>query len=158
ISGALAFRETCRAAHEALPAIEEVPMKRGLILAALALASVVLYVGCSDPANKPTSQAPPKAPDTKSQASPGEHAHKPGGHGGIIAEIGRDKAHAEAVFAKEGTIKIFTLGSDETRVLEVERQTLEAYARIEGGDEDVEVNFHPIFQRGDTAGKASAFA
>src|SRR5262249_4894582 len=38
-----------------------------------------------------------------------------------------------------------------------ERQTLEGYARAEDSNEDVEVNFEPVFRRGDSPGKTSEF-
>ena len=74
-----------------------------------------------------------------------------------FVEIGRDNYHAEAIFAREGRVKIFTLGKDETRIQPVEAQTLEAYARLDGGTEDVAVELFPQPQKTDPAGKVSLF-
>jgi YHS domain-containing protein len=131
-------------------------MVRTIGLITLALASLLLYSGCGDQASKagPQGSDSAKPPVT---TKPTEHAHKPGGHGGLIAEIGGDDYHAEAVFAKEGVVKIYPLGRDETRVQEVELQKLEAYAQPEGAADSTPVDLHPVRQRGDAAGKTSMF-
>lgn len=87
----------------------------------------------------------------------GEHGHKPGEHGGLIVEIGRDNYHAEAVFEKGGTLRIHTLGKDEGKIQEVETQTLTAYARPAEGGESVSFQLEPERQPGDADGKTSAF-
>jgi YHS domain-containing protein len=126
-------------------------------LVALALVAVV---GCGDgqkaapQAAAPERQAGAKAPDAPKD---GEHAHKPGGHGGNIVEIGRDNYHAEAVFEKGGTVRLYLLGNDESKVQEAEAQTLTAYAKAEGDGEATEVAFRPAPQPGDGAGKTSQF-
>lgn len=129
----------------------------GLVL--LGLVSMVLVAGCGSRSGAPAGQAGSKATAVIDQAGKtSKHAHdQPGGHGGLIAEIGRDNYHAEAVFDKEGRVKIYTLGRDETRVLEVEEQTLEAYAQPEGGMEGTPVNLNPARQPGDSKGKTSLF-
>jgi hypothetical protein len=135
-------------------------MKRALGLIVLALASLILYVGCSGSSGQQDQQADKTSKATKDQSpaeAKGDHEHKPGSRGGRIVAIGRDNYHAEAVFAKDGIVKIYTLGRDESRVLEVELQTLEAYARAEGANEDLEVDLHPLRQRGDSPGKTSVF-
>ena len=126
----------------------------------LAAASVALYVGCSS--------SPPDSPSAAGTSQPqkatepgagkdGEHAHKPGGHGGIIVEIGRDNYHAEAVFEKGGTLKVYLLGKDEARVQEVESQVLTGYAKPDGGAEATPFTLRPVPQPGDTDGKTSQF-
>ncbi|OAI55146.1 hypothetical protein AYO44_00075 [Planctomycetaceae bacterium SCGC AG-212-F19] len=133
-------------------------MVRKATRGALALAGVVLVMaGCSEMHTPPPRQQP--AASATPQAAPPTtgHGHKEGSHGGLIAEIGRDNYHAEAIFAKEGVVKIYTLGKDETRIQPVEEQTLEAYARAEGSMEDVQVDLHPIRQKMDPADKVSLF-
>ena len=138
--------------------MEKMKMIRTLTLAA-ALTGLLLVAGCSEIHTPPPRQAAaadkPDAP-AKPQAAT-EHGHKAGAHGGLIAEIGRDNYHAEAIFAKEGIVKLFTLGKDESRVLHVETQTLEAYARVEGDMEDVQVDFAPLRQKMDPAGQVALF-
>jgi len=123
----------------------------GLVGLALVLA------GCSEMHKPPPRHDP--ATDNKPPATSGSapHGHKAGGHGGSIVEIGRDNYHAEAIFAKEGVVKIYTLGKDEARVQHVEEQTLEAYARAEGSMEDVQVDLHPLRQKLDPPDKVALF-
>jgi hypothetical protein len=126
--------------------------------AALAMIGLVLYAGCSD-SGKPGPQADntPKASQPKADQGKSEHEHKPGAHGGLIATIGREKYHAEAIFGKEGIVKLFTLQKDAETVQHVDTQVLEGYARAEGSMEDLQVELHPVRQRIDPAGKASLF-
>jgi hypothetical protein len=127
---------------------------------AVAAASAALYVGCNNsPTDAPQAagKAPPqeaKAPDAKKD---GEHGHKPGTHGGIIIEIGRDNYHAEAVFEKGGTLRLYMLGKDEAKVQEVESQTLTAYVKPDGGTEAAPFSLQPVPQPGDAEGKTSQF-
>jgi hypothetical protein len=126
----------------------------------LAAASVALYVGCSrPPTNAPSAGGTSQPQEAKQPAAGngGEHAHKPGGHGGNIVEIGRDNYHAEAVFEKGGTLKLYLLGKDEAKVQEVESQVLTGYAKVEGGTEAIPFTLRPVPQAGDTAGKTSQF-
>jgi hypothetical protein len=122
--------------------------------AALALVPLAfLYVaGCGNPSIETTTEVKPPAPPPA-----GEHAHKPGAHGGIIVEVGRDNYHAEAVFEQGGVVRLFTLGKDEAKVQEVESQTLTAYAKPEGGAESASFLLKPEPQEGDAAGKTSQF-
>src|SRR5579884_2976021 len=99
-------------------------------LLVLAAVSVAIFVGCNDSQTEvpPAGGSnPPAQVKASVGAKEGEHGHKPGGHGGIIVEIGRDSYHAEAVFEKGGTLRLYTLGKDESRIQEVEEQTLTAY-------------------------------
>jgi len=86
-----------------------------------------------------------------------DHAHKPGNHGGLLVSIGTDNYHAEAVFEKVGTLKIFLLGKDESRIQEVEEQKLTAFARPSENTEASEFTLLPKPQPGDTPGKTSVF-
>src|SRR5579884_958665 len=131
---------------------------------ALAAASAAILAGCSEskkdaPASV-NSDTAPSIPITAKKAgseTEGEHAHKPGGHGGIIVEIGRDNYHAEAVFEKGGVLRLYTLGKDEAKIQEVESQTLTGYVKPEGGTEATSFEFRPVPQPGDAEGKTSQF-
>ncbi len=129
----------------------------GLGLAVLAL---VVVAGCNyDQERPPQAAATEKSAEVRPAAAEaaGEHAHMPGTHGGTIVEIGRDNYHAEAVFEKGGTVRVYTLGKDEARVEEVESQVLTAYAKPEGAAEAVEFALRPVPRTGDSEGKTSQF-
>jgi hypothetical protein len=125
-----------------------------LPLAALALIAVV---GCQD-----AKESSPQTKNEKQEVKPpspgkdGEHGHKAGGHGGNIVEIGRDNYHAEAVFEKDGVVRLYLLGKDEARVQEVESQTLRAYARPPEGV-SAPFELRPAPSRDDGKGKTSRF-
>ncbi len=124
-------------------------------LAALALVAVA---GCQQ-----ATDAPPPADNDKQEvkapgpAKEGEHGHKPGQHGGNIVEIGRDNYHAEVVFEKDGIVRLYMLGKDEAKVLEVEGQTLKAYAKPDGGSESAPFDVKPAPTKEDAPGKTSQF-
>src|SRR5690242_2796375 len=80
-----------------------------------------------------------KAAVSNSGVGADEHAHKPGQHGGIIVAIGANSYHVEAVFEKGRTLRLLTLGADESKVQDVDTQTLTAYAKPLGGSEAVAV-------------------
>ena len=138
---------------------------------ALALASIAFYVGCdSTPSVAPVESVAPvddAGPDhataaaSGTEAEPGaaeeEHGHIPGAHGGIIVPIGRDSYHAEAVFEQGGVLRLFMLGSDESRVQEVETQSLTAYVKPVDGGDSVSVSLEPKPQEGDSQEKTSQF-
>src|SRR5688572_24344079 len=99
------------------------------VLVAVVGFALLISSGCRD-------DAPPPAPvSAAAKPSADDHAHKPGQFGGTIVPIGSDSYHAEAVFEKGGTVRLYTLGKDEAKVLEVEAQTLSAFAKPEGGAE-----------------------
>ena len=52
-----------------------------------------------------------------------EHGHAPGQHGGIMVSLGRDSYHIEAVIDSSGAIRLYTLGKDESRVIDVDATT-----------------------------------
>jgi hypothetical protein len=129
-------------------------MLRIIRFACLAGFVAALVVGCAEQVReKPQPVAPAAAPPAKAD----EHAHKPGSHGGIIVEIGRDNYHAEAVFEKGGLVRLFTLGQDEARVLAVESQELKAYAKTDGGTEAQEFILRSEPQPDDGPGTTSVF-
>jgi YHS domain-containing protein len=126
----------------------------------LAAAGVALFAGCDNspkPAPELTTPDPGRGVKTPDSQPDVEHAHKSGGHGGNIVAIGRDNYHAEAVFEKGGTLKLYTLGQDEAKVQEVESQVLTAYAKLEGGTESASFILRPVPQPGDGEGKTSLF-
>ena len=127
-------------------------------VALIAVAASAVIVGCNSAEipGEPDTAPPPSA--QKEAAHGGEdHGHKPGTHGGIIVSLGRDSYHAEAVFEKGRTIRLYMLGKEETRVQEVPVQDLTAFVTAEGSTDAVRVKFQPEPQPGDTAGKTSLF-
>lgn len=138
-------------------------MTRSLLLAAtVGLAAVVgvLVSGCgpTNPVAGPTDQGH-GGEEKKGGGAGGEeaHGHKPGAHGGILMSLGRDSYHAEAVFEKNGTIRLYMLGKDEARLQEVDVQDLTAYLTSEGATEADKMTFRPEPQTGDAKGKTSLF-
>jgi hypothetical protein len=139
-------------------------MLRTLSAVSLGLAALglIALTGCNigTPPN-PQPTATDKAADAKDAGKKDkgaeDHAHKPGTHGGTIVEIGRDNYHAEAVFEKNGVVRVYTLGKDEARIEEVESQTLTAYAKADGTTEAIEFTFGPVPRQGDSRGKTSQF-
>jgi hypothetical protein len=125
--------------------------------------SLLPISGCGAPSGGGT--PPPEKPTKRSNtpaarggdAAGGEHGHKPGAHGGLIVEIGRDNYHAEAIFATGGTLRIHLLAADESRIQEVELQTLTGYARPVDGGEALSFSLEPDPQPGDAKEKTSAF-
>lgn len=86
-----------------------------------------------------------------------DHEHLPGAHGGIMISLGRDSYHVEAVVESSGKIRLYTLGKDESRVIEVDAQTLNGFVKEEGGVDSTAMTFEPAPQDGDTSGKTSLF-
>lgn len=123
----------------------------------------VAVVGCSDPAKPPTvSSTKPAEPAAKTKGDKSgdaqtEHGHKPSAHGGILVPIGRDSYHAEAVFEKGGFLRLYMLGQDESKVLEVPAQPLNAYVKAAGDAEAASLVLRPEPQAGDAKGMTSLF-
>lgn len=122
--------------------------------------AAALWLGCSSDAPVPKAEkrdahAVDKPKDDR-HAEEG-HAHAPSAHGGMIIEIGRDNYHAEAVFEKGGVLRLYMLGQDESKVQEVESQTLTAYVKAEGDSDAVSVAMKPEPQPGDKEGSTSQF-
>jgi hypothetical protein len=113
-------------------------------------------VGCDRLSGPPPQRAvtPPAPVPAKAND---EHGHKPSAHGGIIVAIGRDSYHAEAVFEKGGILRLYMLGQDEAKVLEVESQPLTGYVKLEGGTEATSFVLRPEPQSGDKPGQTSQF-
>lgn len=85
------------------------------------------------------------------------HAHEPGAHAGNIVPIGKDAYHAEVVFEQGGLLKLYTLGNDESKVLDVEQQSITAYVRTNGAVESEAFLLEAKPQDGDAEGKTSLF-
>lgn len=98
---------------------------------------------------------PSRGEATEPTQSP--HGHASGTHGGLIVPLGRDSHHVEPVFEKDGVVRLYMLAADETRVQDVERQTLKAYAKGVGGSASELFVLEPEPQEGDAADKTSRF-
>lgn len=138
-------------------------------LSALAVV-LAISIGCGSP--KPTEVVSRDATQrsegssgatspNKSSSSPDEsendHEHLPGAHGGIMISLGRDSYHVEAVVESAGKVRLYTLGKDESRVIEVDAQTLNGFVKEEGGVDSTAMTFEPAPQEGDSSGKTSLF-
>jgi len=143
-------------------------MLRSLTLAAVAVATgftLFFLAGCSPTrpvANPDNSQKPAVNTSAENQAKPGtpgseEHGHKTGSHGGMIVSLGRDSYHIEAIVTGKGEIRLHTLGNDESRVVDIESQTLTAYVKPADASDATSLEIKPQPQPGDAAGKASLF-
>lgn len=131
----------------------------GLIAVAALLAVSGCQKGDVPAAQKPAEVGNPvatsPATDGAAQTEGDEHSHVAGAHGGTIVPLGRDSYHIEPVFEAEGRVSLFTLGADETRVLEIEARPTIGFVRLKGGTESAQVEFQPTAQPGDSEGKTS---
>lgn len=138
---------------------------RSVIFCHGVLASVLLLPlasGCLEAPNKAvTGNASvgqsPADPSSKIAAEDFSHAHKAGSHGGIIVSIGLDSYHTEALVERGGQLRLLMLGKDESRIQEVEVQTLTAYVKSSGDAESVPIELVAVPQPGDMDGKTSQF-
>lgn len=143
------------------------------IAGGLLLSGVALVVGCAErstssasasPAAEKASSVVPASSSTVAAAvtptvvaNSEEHGHKAGAHGGIMVSLGRDSYHAEAVFEKGGVLRLYTLGKDESRVIDVEKQTLKGFVKGEGDTEAHQFTLDAEPQDGDAEGRTSQF-
>lgn len=140
------------------------------IAGGLVLTGVVLVAGCADRSASSATSASPATTATPSTVlasatgatstvavNPEEHGHKAGAHGGIMISLGRDSYHAEAVFEKGGVLRIYTLGKEESRVIDVEKQTLKGFVKAEGDAEVQQFTLEATPQDGDAEGRTSQF-
>jgi hypothetical protein len=134
-------------------------VRKFVIVGSLVAAVATLVIGCNNTQPPAADKAAPHGGDPKHGASnkEEEHAHKPGAHGGIIVSLGKDSYHAEAVFEKGRRVRLYMLGKEETRVQEVDAQTLTGFVTATGSSEAVPVTFGAEPQPGDTEGKTSLF-
>lgn len=125
-----------------------------VFVVALIVAGCGSRTGDTPPA---ASVLPPVSSIPAADPSKDEHAHKPGAHGGVIISIGVDSYHAEAVVEKNGTLRLFLLGRDETRIQEIDAQTPTAYVKGAGETDAVAIELKPAPQVGDAENKTSQF-
>ena len=123
------------------------------------LLPLFLSVGCGGLGND---SPPPAIEAARIAAEPDamdeEHGHRPGSFGGRIVTIGQEEYHAEVVVQDDGTLRLYMLGQDETRMEEVEEQDLLAYVRPDGGRQSTVLVLKPEPQTGDAEGMTSQFA
>ena len=131
--------------------------------------ALVLLAGCGTRGSAPQESKSPSAAgprptiaaeDGSGRAVSGddeEHGHKPGLHGGILVSLGRDSYHAEAVFEAGGTLRLYLLGRDETRVMDVDKQVLKAFAKLDEAAAASPFTLEPEPQEGDAEGRTSQF-
>ena len=142
-------------------------MNFSYLLAVGFLGLSLILVGCNrgtpkkdDPGQKDQSHAKDhKHGDHKDHATDkkGDHAHKPAAHGGTIVSIGSDNYHAEVVFEKDGHLKLYMLGKDETKSMSVESHSLKAHVKHHHAEKSHEMELKPEPQASDPNGKTSLF-
>lgn len=132
-------------------------------LTGLAAAGVVA-IGCGGPVppvaqtiGTPATAKSPPGGGAAAATTDEAHGHKPGTHGGTLLSLGRDSYHAEAVFEKGGTVRLYMLGKDEARLQEVDATELTAYVTPDGATEADKVTLRPEPQPGDAKGKTTQF-
>ncbi len=115
-------------------------------------------IGCRSSKEQTRETLQPEPSSTaKKEPTEEEHGHVDGQHGGIMVSLGRDSYHVEAVIDAEGCIRLYTLGKDETRVIDVESQTLQGFIKVEGSQEAQALAFEPQPQQGDSEHRTSLF-
>ena len=124
---------------------------RHLLIAGVAC-SLITALGCGGPSKEATGKT-----DGPAAAKRDDHGHQPSAHGGLIVPLGSDKYHAEAVFEAGGTLRLYTLGQDETVVKEIDEQTLDGHIKPAGGALWTAIALKPTPQPGDAKGKTSQF-
>jgi len=87
----------------------------------------------------------------------GEHEHQQGAHGGIMVSLGQDSYHVEAVLSSDSKVRLYMLGRDETRVIDVPAGTLKGFVQLEGDVQADSIEFQPEPQAGDSDGRTSCF-
>lgn len=141
------------------------PRLKLFVFLSISISCLLLFAGCSPSA--PDSVAAPShsstQPTDSNQASGAEattdeeHGHKEGAHGGIIVSLGRDSYHVEAIVTSGGELRLYTLGNDETRVIDIGAQKLSGFVQPSEGGESVAIEIAPQPQPGDGESKASLF-
>jgi hypothetical protein len=141
---------------------------------AIVAAFTLTFAGCSQSATKddgslaatPSGSSTQPASDGGAVSAPnasataeheGEHSHTAGAHGGTIVSLGRNSYHVEAIVTTTGELRLYTLGSDESRVIDIETQDLVAYAKTSGGTDATSIALKAQPQPGDASGKSSLF-
>lgn len=93
----------------------------------------------------------------RTEASAGEHEHQQGAHGGIMVSLGQDSYHVEAVLGSDNKVRLYMLGRDETRVIDIAASTLKGFVQLEGDVQADSIEFQPDPQEGDAEGRTSCF-
>jgi YHS domain-containing protein len=127
--------------------------------------AIVVVAGCSQSSKTPeaagnsavTTAATVAASSDAKKRTEEEHPHIPGAHGGIIIPIGSDSYHAEAVVEKDGQFRLLMLGADESRIQEVDIQSVKAYVKASGDSDATPIDMKAVQQDGDADGKTSQF-
>ena len=130
--------------------------------------AVTLITGCNT--TSPVESTTANSPNSNVQVASGAlsasntfplgadaHPHIPGAHGGIIVPIGADSFHAEAVIEKSGNLRLLLLGKDESRIQEVDLQSLKAYVKATTETDATPIELVATPQEGDASGKTSQF-
>lgn len=121
----------------------------------LTLAIAGLSVGCQPKSN--TSSPGQDHSGHEHSTQDHDHEHMPGAHGGTIVALGADSYHAEAILEGDGTLRLFMLGKDESRVQEVDAQTVKAFAKHQDSVDSKNIELLAQPQQGDSQGKTSQF-
>ena len=129
-------------------------IRHAVVLGALIALPLAVLGGCNRSNESPTT-AKTEKPEPSKLAE--DHPHKFPERGGILVPIGGDKFHAEAVFEKGGVLRLYTLGQNESNVVEVETQLLKGFVKLEGVKESEAIVFAPEPQTGDRDGMTSQF-
>ncbi len=114
------------------------------------VAAIVISVGCTNGTSPGTSAPNPAVTEAV-------HGHQPSVHGGTLISIGKDNFHAEAVFEQGAKLRLYMLGADETKVMDVEDQTLRAFVKVGGMKETLPFELRADPQPGDQQGRTSQF-
>jgi hypothetical protein len=123
-------------------------------------ALVILIASGCDPARKPSDNLSSKSVTSSTDTahdSDEDHSHPAGAHGGTIVSLGRESYHVEVVVDGAGTIRLYTLGKDETRVIDIERQSLKGFVKSDDDASSTSIEFEPMPQEGDADNKTSLF-
>lgn len=127
------------------------------IVLAGSFAIPLLLTGCEQKTSSENKPSQHSAQQKGQVSGDHEHDHPPGAHGGTIVPLGADSYHAEALLEGDGTLRLFMLGKDESRVQEVDVQSIKGFAKQEGFAEAKNLEFKPEPQEGDSSGKTSQF-
>lgn len=127
------------------------------------MVGIIFVSGCGDRNAISAGSSPTVVSASAKAATPAtlpgaeEHGHKAGAHRGVMISLGRDSYHAEAVFEKGGMLRLYTLGKDESRVIDVEKQQLKGFVKAEGDAEAQQFTLESEPQEGDAEGRTSQF-
>jgi len=86
-----------------------------------------------------------------------QELHPHGAHGGVITSLAGDRYHAELLIDQQGILRLFTLGQDETEVIDVPLQELSAYVNA-GQGQVATISLTPTPHADDPPERTSQFA